>query len=45
MPFHKIERMHGDALLALLKDVPEQGILERFQLPERSEVICLPTAL
>jgi hypothetical protein len=41
----KIERVHGDALLALFKDVPEQGIREWLKLPERSRVIRLPLAL
>jgi len=43
--YHEIERVHGDALLALLKGVPEQDILEQLQLPEQSRVIRLPPAL
>ncbi len=44
--YHEIERVHGDALFALLKDVPEQGVLEGLQLPsEQSGVIRLPPAL
>ncbi len=41
----EIECLHGDALLTLLEDVPEQGMFKRLQLPERSGVIPLPLAL
>jgi hypothetical protein len=44
--YHEIEHLHGDTLFALLKDMPQQGVFERLQLPsKRSGVIGLPPAL
>ena len=41
----KIKRMYGLALLAMLKDVPEQDLHKRLQLPKQSRVRRLPLAL
>ncbi len=41
----EIKCVHSNALLTQLKDVPEQGVFKRLQLPERSGVISLPLAL
>ncbi len=42
---NEIECVYGHALLAMLEDVPEQGLFKRLQLPKWSGVRRLPLAL
>jgi hypothetical protein len=41
----QIKCVHAEALLALLKDMPEQGMFEMLELTDWSGVICHPLAL
>ena len=43
--YDEIEHLHSNSLLVLLENVPEQGVFEWLQLPERSSARCLPLAL